>query len=468
MKNLTLIIPTNKKNLFYFLAGLGLIFPLIVFLQPNAIISSFTILILGIFLGLLIIFSLARPFEQSKIIIVFFLGLLSRLTLSVVFYLMSFFSKSAYKHGFLFLNDGYPYSENGWLLLKMKQAGLTIDPQIFYSKYSLSGAIGNYNFFNSFIYFLTGKDPLCLIFLNCVAGSLAIIITYLIAREFVVKRTALLLAIIIAFLPSLNLWSTQNFKEPLVNLGLLCFMFFLVKFNKRFRFWSLIFALFGFFVLFYLRRNLLNIAIFCLLLNASLYLIKLLKINRKLIVILVTIFIVIVILFQLFIVLTNKQFVNEYIIGFKNYITVPSESFLNNLITMRMNRTGGNTALFMPETGSFLGVVMYIVTGLLFSFLAPFPWTLISNGSFFYLITLIEMLFYYFCLFFFFKGIVIIIKDRKNLLRVLPLLVFTIVYFVILALFEGNAGTLFRHRSTVLPLFLFFCCYAIHYKRRME
>ena len=88
----------------------------------------------------------------------------------------------------------------------------------------------------------------------------------------------------------------------------------------------------------------------------------------------------------------------------------------------------------------------YAPTGLAYALFAPFPWAA-SGGS--ERLALIDMAVWYLALV---AAIATVWQQRRSLRFIALPLLYIIGVLVILALFEGNVGTLFRHRAMVAPI----------------
>lgn len=86
--------------------------------------------------------------------------------------------------------------------------------------------------------------------------------------------------------------------------------------------------------------------------------------------------------------------------------------------------------------------------GLNYAILSPFPWSIHSKMSFF---AYFQIVAYYILIPFIFLGILVALRYRWQ--DVLPMVIFMFITGSIFALYEGNVGTVFRHRDA-LTIFL--------------
>lgn len=94
--------------------------------------------------------------------------------------------------------------------------------------------------------------------------------------------------------------------------------------------------------------------------------------------------------------------------------------------------------------------IAYFPQGMAYALFAPFPWTATTRGD---LLTIPEMLLWYLLLA---LGIVALWLHRGTWRRWLTLFLYVAAVFTVLALGEGNVGTIFRHRLMVIPFVFVF------------
>ena len=196
-------------------------------------ISPMIIMCVGLFLGTLLI-ALVQKEDHKFLINIFTVAFFSRIIAALLLYNLSFIN-----NGNGLFGDGWCYSENGYSILQMWLSGMRNIAEIHQNmlKITVSGTLGSHDFWNAFVYFFTGKSPLSLIFINCLASSLTIIFVYQIAKQFYNKKAAVFAAFLTGFWPSTFLWSIQNLKEP-ISLFLICVLMWAVLcLHRRFRFY---------------------------------------------------------------------------------------------------------------------------------------------------------------------------------------------------------------------------------------
>ena len=90
--------------------------------------------------------------------------------------------------------------------------------------------------------------------------------------------------------------------------------------------------------------------------------------------------------------------------------------------------------------------VSYLPTGLVYALLAPFPWAARRPQE---LVAAPEMLFWYVLVV---AAGVTAWRERRRWRPLAPPAAVAVALIVVLALAEGNVGTLFRHRGMVVPV----------------
>jgi len=427
-----------SRNICIFIIGLSV--AVLCALLPTEYSTPFFIIFSGLLLGAFII-SVDSPGEFNKIFFLFIAGFLIRILISVLLYF--FLDVSQINSGF-FIGDGENYSLNGWRISRLWELGLKVNKSNFVSAFgSFSGTIGNYDFLNAFIYSISGYSPLSLFFINCLAGSLHIIVIFIISNKIFNIKIALLSSAFCAFLPSFILWSSQNLKDPLTNLGILFSLYLFIKLRHDIKISSILFLILTFIGLYYLRM--LTVAPLALIL---LFYFLFLHRSNVWIKFVLIIFMVILSLFL-----------------FKHIFS--SQFILNSLQEINANRhvrAYGNLAYFPDFRISSLGSLFaYLPLGFLAVWLSPFPWQVFSLSQIF---VLPEILVWYIFIPFAMKGIHLAIKDRIKDSYFIIATIF--VFSLFLGVYEGNLGTLYRHKAIVIMLVYIFVSAGLLTKQKIE
>jgi len=419
----------KKRNYFIFFAVLiGL---LIAFL-PTTHSSLLLIILFGLLSGFCVVsFTQDNHEDYVFLLSLFICAFLSRIVLAFWFYHFVFLL-----NGKGLLSDAWPYSENGARILQIWLSGVRdmgyISEQV--RSVSHSGTISNYDFWNAIVYFFTGgESPLSAVFINCLAGSLTVIFIFDITKQFSNNRKILTYAAILtAFWPSTFLWSIQNLKEPITVFFASFLMWIILRVRKNFRFYLLLLAAIPFLVLKQLREFVIPVFLCALLLNFFLTL-KTRKETR--------LFLLLGVCLVIFLFIEKK--------GVSSFLpkAIDGEPFLEWLHRNRSYRaSGGSAFLAGMDITNLANFIIFLPLSFLVAWLAPFPWQMGSLGQ---ISGLFEMIVFYLLLPCMFYGIKFII--RNNAKQGLYIVLYIFIMGFILALIEGNIGTLFRHRAMILP-----------------
>jgi len=398
--------------------------------------SPMVIVCVGLFLGTLLI-ALAQKEDHNFLVNIFIVAFFSRIIVAVLLY-----NFSLLYNGTGLFGDGWCYSENGYSILQMWLSGMRNIVEIHQSmlKITVSGTLGNHDFWNAFVYFFTGKSPLSLIFINCLASSLTIIFVYQIAKQLYNKKAAVFASFLTGFWPSTFLWSIQNLKEP-ISLFLICtLMWAALCLHRRFRFY-LVFLILASSIALKEFRIVPFFVFYVIVLPISL-LLPFMRSKRIGFIFFITLFLVIGSLYF--------DAIRGYLIGILPYHFEKNASFLEWLYKMRTYRAyGGSAFLTGLDFTNLLVFASFAPTALIIAWLAPFPWQL---GSALQIMAVPEMLIYYSLIVPMFLGIKFVLKNKFREGGIIVIYIFVMLF--VLAFIEGNIGTLFRHRALVLPFML--------------
>jgi hypothetical protein len=103
------------------------------------------------------------------------------------------------------------------------------------------------------------------------------------------------------------------------------------------------------------------------------------------------------------------------------------------------------------DVSSADGIITTLPVGLVYLFLAPFPW---SGGGVRQLLVAPEMLYWYTLLPSLVAGLILTMRTRFRV--ALPILVFTATLTFAYAVFQGNVGTAYRQRTQITMFFFIF------------
>jgi len=410
-----------KKNIclfFLFAAALTLIAYL-----PVSATVPILIIVLGLSFGLFL--------EQTFLAPLFILAFLIRIIFSIFLYnAILIKNEGGIYSGHGLFGDGYSYSVNAGLILDLWFRGernlhVIADEA---KRLSASGNLGSYDFLNAIVYYFTGTSPFTMVFINCLASVLTVLFVYQIAKQLWNERAARFAAFLTAFWPSTFFWSIQNLKEPIITFLIVGLIWAFIKLKKQFRFY-LIFAIIIFTVLLKMLRGFLVPVFYVLMVpGAMLFSSK----HKK------------VFVFSLLALAGGAMLMVK--LYYPDLIDPHKLLFL--LQQKRAGRSYGNLAFMLNfSTANILNLIMLLPVSFTIALLAPFPWQL---GSISQISSLPEMLLFYYLIPAMLLGGRVLTKIKPKESWILIMCIFTIAF--ILSNIEGNVGTLFRHRSMILPV----------------
>lgn len=426
-------------------------------IMPMHLLSPVLIVLFGVMLGILII-SVFSPEDFNFLFAIYAIGFGARLFLSFLFYIYSFILRGNNSPGFIFPNDGWAYSQQGWQIFKFAERGIKITMENFITNPNMfvvgarSGNVTTYDFFTSYVYSITGYSPLSLFFISSLAGSIAALFIYLIAKELFSKKVARISVLFAFFWPSFILWSTQNLKEPMIIMFIFILLGSLLYVFRYFAPGFLLLSIISALVLFKIGMPYFVIIIF-MTFFAGLFLFINHLFKSKFITIVILIFLYVASFSAL------KEKVLPFIFEKSNYI-MTQESVWEFLDYNRSVRAYGRLQFLQGADISSAGkAIVFIPLGLFFSIFSPFPWQV---GSVMQLMAIPETIVFYMLVPFTLKGIVFAYRKRFN--QSIWLLSIITGIFLFLALIEGNSGTLFRHRSVAFYIVFIFTAAGISTK----
>lgn len=367
--------------------------------------------------------------EDSLILQVFVAALLFRLAIAVIIYSLEMQE--------YFGGDALTYDDIGYTLLQHWRGEISVS---FYQEHAVPRLHTNWgmNYLTAVIYLVTGRNLLAVQFFNSVIGAATAPLIYRCAHHlFGNLRVARLSLLLIAFWPSLVVWSAQGLKDgPIMFLLALAFLMTL-KLGEN------------------LRLS------YCLLLAGALLGLLTLR-------------------FYIFYIVA-ASIVGSYVLGLGSSgprnglrqfaaitvmalalaftgITRTASSqmdYYGNLETLQRSRadqarfdSGYGKDVDVSTTTGVLGIIPMGTAYLLF---APFPWQLSNLRQ---ALTLPEMLAWWCCFPILIIGLLYAV--RFKLRQTLPILLFTFMLTLAYAIFQSNVGTAYRQRSQLMEFYFIF------------
>lgn len=419
---------------------LGIIIGLFPILNPCGLMVPLIIA----FFALLLFYITVTFYENEDLNFIFKLlvvALLLRLFICLLLYILAYWKRG---HGFFLGADDYGFSFNANLIMELWKETGQIPKEGALRWMSKAGEL-NYTYFLSFIYFFIENNPLIPLFINSVVGAFTVFFIYSIARQMFNDKVARLSAIFSAFWPSLFLWSTQNLKEPITVFLISLCLWSVVRILNKFQFSHILICLISLFFLYKIRSSIFYFLSISLLISIlSIFLFK----RRFLKVLLLLIF---CFFFgeKLKIALLDR-------LGFYSLLVRGQEpSVFSILNTLRQAKTISAQSAFLIgfKITNIFSFLAFLPLALIYALFSPFPWQVYNLGQ---IPAVLEMLLWYLLIPFAFKGMQLAWQDISKRRQVLCIIVFVFFFLFILAISEGNTGTLFRHRAFIWPFCLMF------------
>ncbi len=427
---------------------LGLLIGIFASLAPS------TSVILLIALASIIMITKQFDAEEEKrfIVLLFLVGLLSRIILCSLLHLYA----SSHNIGYFYddldlfapdmLADSGANSIRGWLTAEYMHGKITNPDWLDQSWLFSSATKVSYSYLPyTVMYYYFGFCQLSVKFINCLMGTLSAVLIYCISKEIFNSTIAKIASLLTMFFPSLFLWSLSNLKEP-QSLLLICIAIFTVLKVVKYR--KIVYLPIIFMAIYIIKitRPPLHIPMLAGTLIAIIS-----HLNNRSIknLIIITSLVIFLLLLSGVSVLgvrpcdVNKQFQNIVSMQ-KGYVSTGGSVYKIYDDSFYTDRVGDINMKPLSLPG-------YLLKGWAYFLFSPFPWDINTKLK---LIALPQIILWYvlaFC------AVVAIfcfnILKMKDALTVLSYIFFITSSF---ALTSGNIGTALRHRDVVLPLVFVF------------
>jgi hypothetical protein len=391
-----------------------------IFLFPN---GATAVLFCGVLVALAVFFIKKIEVDQSFLLNLFLAALLVRVLLAAIIYtfdLNQFFNEDAVGY------DKYGYE----VMLHLTGESAADQSMLFWA--------GENKMFYviAVIYMILGRNPLSVQFLNAVVGAAIVPIVYLCARQiFDNTRVARTAAFLVAFFPSLVLWSSVGVKDTILLFFLASTILATYMLQKKFSVLHLSIILVSLVSIFSLRFYtffmLSSAVVGSFLLGPNLSINKL--VQRV-----------------CFIIAIGLGLTYFGIIQQAQHKLDEFES-LEQVQENRLIMAGEANSKFGEDldVSTVSGIITTIPIGTMYLLFAPFPWEI---DNFRQLITLPEMIIWWSMIPFLIGGLWFTVRHRLR--PAIIMLIFTTMLTLTYAVFQGNIGTAYRHR-TQLQIFFF-------------
>ncbi|HEV2834498.1 MAG TPA: glycosyltransferase family 39 protein [Pyrinomonadaceae bacterium] len=389
----------------------------------------------------LLILTRARE-ERPFLLRLFILALVARIILATVIYM-------GHKEGF-FGGDANTYDAFGKSLLQSFQGDAYHASR--YAQFIESGA-GAWGmlYVVAGVYSLIGDNRFGVQLLNAAVGATTAVVVFYVAQTlFSNNRVAKVAAVLVAFFPSLILWSSQALKDGLIILALALAILATVRLMEKIKIgWVLaltacLLALLSLrFYIFYMMVAAVAGSFFLGMKSLS-----------------------------------AQGFIHRFIaiavmglaftwFGVLRFASTQFERY-GNLKAVQMSRTdqanAGSGFGKDVDVGTAEGALTAIPIGLVYLLFAPFPWDMATLRQ---SITLPEMVVWWAAFPLLVLGLWYALRHRLR--QVAPIVIFTTMLTLAYSLFQGNVGTAYRQRSQLLVFyFIFVAVGAVLLKEKAE
>jgi hypothetical protein len=348
-----------------------------------------------------------------------------------------------YKHQQAFFGaDASTYDIFGHALSQVWE-GL-VDPRVVRSRISISRPGWGMYYYVASVYYLLGRNPLAIQFINATLGAAVCVIGYKITQMIYPRqRVARTVAILTAFSPSLILWSSQGLKDALIVLCLCLCTLYTLKLRDEVTVKNFALLLISLVCLYSLRHYaayLIFVAIAGALLFAAKRFTPVRILQGGLVVIAI----------GLALASLDSGEVAQRALDLKR---IQSERVWG--AKAASSGYGGDVDITDPRAA-----LTFLPVGTLYVLFAPFPW-MISNLR--QLITLPELIVWWALVPMLVKGYWFAIRHRLR--ESFVICVFTLGLTLTYALYQTNVGTAYRHRAQLYVFFFVFISMGLELRR---
>lgn len=380
--------------------------------------------------------------DKTFLLRLFLIGVLARIIVGTVIY---YFHLEEFFGG-----DAYTYDIYGQSLVASWH-GDEFHAQA-YANFVASGASAwGMIYLVAIVYELIGTNVFAVQLVNASVGSVTAIIVYYVAQQlFNNIRVSRVAAILVAFFPSLILWSSQALKDGLIILALAVAILATLRLMEKITIGYVV-------VLTVCLMALLSLRFYIFYMMAA-------AVAGSFIIGMKT--------------LSARSFVHRFLavgaiglaftwFGVLQYAGDRFEQYANlqTIQIARVDQAAAGSGFGKDvDVGTAEGALSVIPMGLLHLLFAPFPWQFTSLRQ---SITLPEMIVWWFSFPLLVLGLWYSIKHRLR--EVSPIIIFTTMLTLAYSLFQGNVGTAYRQRSQLLVFyFIFVAVGAIIMRERAE
>ncbi|MFN3329360.1 MAG: phospholipid carrier-dependent glycosyltransferase, partial [Pyrinomonadaceae bacterium] len=335
-----------------------------------------------------------------------------------------------------FAPDATTYNNFGYILSEYFKGNFPIrresDPVLYHRFFSFSGSGWGMYYIVAFLYFFTGQNPVAGNFLCASIGAAAAPAVYILAKDiYRNSKVAKIASLLVAFMPGFINWSSFMLKDGIIIFLLAISMLMVNRLQRAFNplyLTVLGFSLFGIVALrFYIFPMTVMAIVATFLIGITTEASKSTVLKK------IVLFLIIGILITY---IGASIGIHEDI---QKYGT------LERLNNARLDQARTAASGFEEvDVSTAEGIVTILPVGLLYLFLAPFPWQITSIRA---ALTQPEMVAWWLMIPFLIRGMVY--SFRHRLKETMAIMIFTLMLTVGYAIFQGNIGTAYRQRTQI-------------------
>ena len=299
-----------------------------------------------------------------------------------------------------------------------------------------------YFYFNAALFWVFGYVKSLPKIINCGAGAISALYAYKIARGLFGRASGQISCALVAFFPSLILWSVVNIRDGWCVLAVLVIAWSLMCLRIEPRLGQIVGILIWLAILGSIRES--TFAIVTMSSAASFLLLKGRDFARN--------------VFVASLVLVGMVASGTMgVISTRHFSGSVGESLGSMQVIHQGLSTGSGVYGDIGEDiATPIGALKWLPRGLVYFVFGPFPWD--ARGAL-QIISLPEVFAWYLCIYYAFVGALFSLKHGR--LETWVLFILLVNLTVVFALVEGNVGTAYRHRAQVLPMYLIFASLGI-------
>ncbi len=401
----------------HLIVGIWFVLALTVVAFGSGIMACFFITILGI---VIILFSLRSfvPADDFKFLAMLCIcSFLLRVSLAFILHPWAQF----------FGPDAAGYDRRAWLLAQNWRSG----------DVALSGR-GGYDYLVMIVYVIFGHTPIGAKVVNGILGTHTAVFIYLIARDIFGRKVARTSFVLVAFFPSLLLWSSLMLKDALVMFMITLTIWSAMKLHRRFRIRYVVIILASMAYLTNIRYYIASLIMAAII--SSFLVQPLRRLIRS-----IFVGLVLAILFAV---------VWQYALGNTEGHHAGYPLDLARINDVRQGFAGGGSK-FLGDVRieSYMEALKFMPLGFSYFFLGPFPWQIKIHRPL-QVMAVPEVLIWYFLLPFMIYGFAYTLRNSFG--RSYPIIIYVSILTLAYTLTITNMGSLYRFRAQMLIFYFIF------------